>query len=75
MTKVYDECLKKPEGGRLARGVLHSILASSFVIGRDRRDEEWAGATFSPDGRWLFANVQTPGVTFAITGPWEEAGL
>ena len=32
-------------------------------------------ATFSPDGRWLFANLQMPGLTVAITGPWEELGL
>lgn len=31
---------------------------------------EWAGATFY--GEWLFVNVQSPGVTFAITGPWEK---
>jgi secreted PhoX family phosphatase len=31
---------------------------------------EWAGACYSPDGQWLFVNIQTPGVTFAITGPW-----
>jgi secreted PhoX family phosphatase len=37
------------------------------------RGNEWAGATFY--GRWLFANVQTPGVTFAITGPWENGSL
>lgn len=36
----------------------------------DFRHCEWAGATFSRDGQWLFANIQTPGVTFAITGPW-----
>lgn len=35
-------------------------------------DKEWAGSTFSPDGKWLFANIQTPGITFAITGPWED---
>lgn len=38
----------------------------------DFRDSEWAGATFSKDGEWLFVNIQTPGVTFAITGPWED---
>ncbi len=38
----------------------------------DYRTKEWTGATFSPDGKWLFVNVQTPGITFAITGPWEE---
>ncbi|MEW4454443.1 alkaline phosphatase PhoX [Bremerella sp. JC817] len=41
-------------------------LTGSFV------DKEWAGSTFSPDGKWLFANIQTPGVTFAITGPWND---
>lgn len=44
--------------------------------GSDRRSftsREWCGATFH--GRWLFANVQTPGVTFAITGPWENGAL
>ena len=29
-----------------------------------------AGACYSPDGQWLLVNIQTPGVTFAITGPW-----
>lgn len=33
---------------------------------------EWAGATFSPDGRWLFANIQSPGITFCINGPWSQ---
>lgn len=41
----------------------------------DYRQEEWAGATFSPDGQWLFVNIQTPGITFAISGPWQEGML
>jgi secreted PhoX family phosphatase len=36
---------------------------------------EFAGATFSPDGRWLFFNIQSPGITFALTGPWENGAL
>ena len=36
---------------------------------------EWSGATYSPDGRWLFANIQYPGETFAFTGPWEKGWL
>ena len=32
---------------------------------------ELAGAVFSPDGSTLFVNIQTPGVTVAITGPWD----
>ena len=36
------------------------------------RGAEWAGTCFSPNGRWLFANVYTPGFTVAITGPWKR---
>jgi hypothetical protein len=37
---------------------------------------EWAGATFEPgSGNWLFANIQSPGITFAITGPWRRGAL
>ncbi len=39
----------------------------------DYSSREWAGATFY--GEWLFVNVQSPGVTFAITGPWAQAGF
>ena len=38
----------------------------------DYTDAEWAGACFSPDGRWLFANIYRPGFTVAITGPWKQ---
>lgn len=36
---------------------------------------EWAGATFSPDGKVLFVNLQSPGVSYAITGPWRQGPL
>ena len=42
------------------------------IEARDYRTSEWAGAVFSPDGGTLYANIQTPGITFAITGPWAE---
>ena len=38
----------------------------------DFRRDEWAGATFSRDGKWLFVNLQVPGLTVAITGPWKD---
>ncbi len=38
-------------------------------------DAEFAGACFSPDGSTLFFNVQTPGVSFAVQGPWERGAL
>jgi secreted PhoX family phosphatase len=41
----------------------------------DYRQNEFAGACFSPDGKWLFVNIQTPGVTFAITGPWSRGPI
>ncbi len=33
---------------------------------------EFTGPTFSPDGKVLFVNIQAPGITLAITGPWEQ---
>jgi secreted PhoX family phosphatase len=36
---------------------------------------EFAGPTFSPDGKWLFVNIQVPGITCAITGNWGSIGL
>ncbi len=33
---------------------------------------EFAGSTFSPDGSTLFVNIQSPGITLAITGPWHD---
>jgi secreted PhoX family phosphatase len=43
----------------------------------DSRGSEWAGACFDPagGGNWLFANIQSPGITFAITGPWRQGIL
>lgn len=41
------------------------VLAANAEVGR-----ELAGACFSPDGTTLFVNVQTPGYTIAIRGPW-----
>ena len=41
----------------------------------DFRGSEFAGATYSPDGKWLFFNIQSPGITFAVTGPWRNGAL
>jgi secreted PhoX family phosphatase len=35
-------------------------------------DSEFAGACFSPNGQTMFVNIQTPGITFAIWGPWRS---
>ena len=39
------------------------------------RNTEWCGSCFSPDGRVLFVNLQSPGLTLAITGPWTNGTL
>ena len=50
--------------------------AGKAVTPRDYTGSEWAGATFEPkNGSWLFANLQSPGITFAITGPWRKGAL
>ena len=41
----------------------------------DYRGSEFAGACYSPDGKWLFVNIQSPGISFAITGPWGSGGI
>ncbi|WP_437191548.1 alkaline phosphatase PhoX [Planctomicrobium sp. SH527] len=69
--------------GLTPAGEIFNLAANNMILKAgdyerfegDFRKQEWCGATFSPDGRWLFANLQTPGVTVAITGPWEKAGL
>jgi uncharacterized protein len=40
------------------------------VNGVDYTTAEWAGCSMSPDGKWLFANVYSPGYSVAITGDW-----
>ena len=44
--------------------------------GKPRYDDEFAGSTFSPDGRTLYVNIQaSAGMTFAIWGPWHKIGV
>lgn len=35
-------------------------------------NSEFAGACFSPDGRFMFVNIQIPGLTLVIEGPWRQ---
>ncbi len=47
-------------------------FARNRLVGADEEgtSSEFAGPCFSPDGRTLFVNIQHPGHTFAITGPF-----
>ena len=52
--------------GVRADGSLYAVADNAYS------DSELAGITFAPDGRTLFVNIQYPGTTVAITGPWES---
>lgn len=42
-----------------------------YKIARNTMNKsEFAGSCFSSDGTTLFVNIQNPGMTLAITGPW-----
>ncbi len=43
--------------------------------GRRLPPERMGGRLLQPRRQWLFVNIQTPGVTFAITGPWGAGPL
>jgi len=49
--------------------------AGKGVAAGNYRGVEFAGACFDPTGRILFASIQTPGLTFAISGPWARGNL
>ena len=68
--------------GLTVDGQIFKFAKNSAVLNGQRNGitgdfsgSEFAGACYSPDGKWLFANIQSPGITVAITGPWEDGGL
>jgi secreted PhoX family phosphatase len=75
-----DNITVSPWGGLVlcadGEGAQHLFTVSPegepHIFAKNVRDEsEFAGATFSADGQTLFVNLQSPGVTFAIHGPWD----
>ena len=68
--------------GLTSDGEIFQFAKNNIVLNGERngitgdfKGSEWAGACYSPDGKWLFANIQSPGVTVAITGPWAAGAL
>jgi uncharacterized protein len=49
--------------------------AGKSVRAGDFRGAEFCGGCFDPRGGVLFVNIQTPGITFAIRGPWRNGPL
>ncbi|NNC90824.1 MAG: DUF839 domain-containing protein [Akkermansiaceae bacterium] len=68
---IICEDLIKKHGGKRAH--LRGVTPDGRIYNLARNalnKSELAGATFSPDGKTLFVNIQSPGITLAITGPW-----
>jgi secreted PhoX family phosphatase len=62
----------------LLRGVTPDGAIFNFALNAigGRMQEEFAGSTFTPDGKVLFVNLQAAsGITFAIWGPWKKGAL
>ncbi len=58
--------------------VLDSVgvaAAGKLVAAGDYRGSEFAGACFDARGGVLFVSIQSPGITFAIKGPWKRGNL
>lgn len=52
-----------------------AVTAGKRIFPDDYQGSEWAGCCFDPNGEVLFVNIQRPGITFAIWGPWERGVL
>ena len=62
-------------GEQYVRGLDERGRIFDLALNLMEGDNEFAGACFSPDGSVMFVNVQTPGVSFAIRGPWEKGAI
>ncbi|MDX3385045.1 DUF839 domain-containing protein [Streptomyces niveiscabiei] len=60
--------------GATDSGRTYPIARNELNAGTEEEPEysEFTGVTFSPDGRTLYANIQSPGIMVAITGPWKR---
>nr|WP_245192312.1 alkaline phosphatase PhoX [Arthrobacter pigmenti] len=76
-----DNITVSPHGGFVlaedSDGVSHLLGVTSqggtYPLARnDHNDSEFCGPAFSADGRILFVNIQSPGFTLAVTGPWDQ---
>jgi secreted PhoX family phosphatase len=64
---VCEDNMRNPH----LRVVTHAGAVLPFARNAMSRSE-FAGACFSPDGRFLFVNIQEDGLTLAIHGPFEK---
>ncbi|GAB3955593.1 hypothetical protein GCM10029976_098840 [Kribbella albertanoniae] len=62
------------EDGNASSHVLSAVPGGpTYAIARNMlNDSEFCGPAFTADGKVLFVNMQDPGLTLAITGPWRD---
>ncbi len=65
-----DLILCEDRGGAEVRLIGVTPSGKCYTFARHHLKCEFAGACFSPDGSTMFVNIQDPGLTLAITGPW-----
>jgi uncharacterized protein len=58
-------------GDNFVRGVTPDGVVYPIARNRHELKSEICGPWFSPDGETLFINIQKPGATLAIQGPWD----
>jgi secreted PhoX family phosphatase len=63
----YSDTLRNHLRGVTPEGKVYTIARNVY-----RDNAELAGVCFSPDGGTLFINIYTPGITLAVTGPWNS---
>ncbi len=59
------------KGSQYLRGLTPDGKIYDLAKNAHKDEAEFCGACFSPDGKTMFVNVQNPGFTYAINGPWE----
>lgn len=62
----YSKEIRNHLKGVTPEGLVYTLARNVF-----QGNSEFAGCCFSPDASVLFVNIQFPGVTLAITGPWD----
>lgn len=76
-----DNITVAPQGGFIlaedGSGISHLVgvttTGKSYPLARnDYNNSEFCGPAFSADGKTLFVNIQSPGFTLAVTGPWSR---
>ncbi|MCH6259152.1 PhoX family protein [Puniceicoccaceae bacterium K14] len=53
--------------GITPEGKIYTLARSAY-----HNNSEMCGVCFSPDNKTLFFNIQEPGLTVAVNGPWEK---